>query len=292
MSNQDSALWYFQRSYEYFNASNDKYQLNVALNGLADIQSKLGNNEIALGYYREAWRNGINYKDSFVLSYTHLQMAQFFRQQNLADSTIFHAQQSLFSAQHANVLENIIASGKLLSALYETRENKESLRYLKISQAANDSLFGRDKTMQLQNMFFNETEREREVSDQKRKADAERKENLEYVLIALGIVTILIIYLLLSRSFITSSRVIEFFGVIALLIVFEFLNLLLHPFFEKITSHSPIWMLIALVCIAALLVPLHHRLGKWITAKMVEKNKKIRLSNAKKTIEQLTNDNQ
>ena len=46
-------------------------------------------------------------------------------------------------------------------------------------------------------------------------------------------------------------------------------------------------MLLALVCIAALLVPLHHKLEKWTTVKLVEKNKATRLANAKKTIEKL-----
>jgi hypothetical protein len=46
-------------------------------------------------------------------------------------------------------------------------------------------------------------------------------------------------------------------------------------------------MLIALVAIASLLIPLHHRLEKWIMKKMTEKNKKIRLENAIKNIEQL-----
>jgi fido (protein-threonine AMPylation protein) len=73
----------------------------------------------------------------------------------------------------------------------------------------------------------------------------------------------------------------------ALLIVFEFLNLLLHPFLEGVTNHTPIFMLLALVCVAALLVPFHYRVEKWSTAKLVEKNKKIRLANAKKTIEKL-----
>ena len=74
---------------------------------------------------------------------------------------------------------------------------------------------------------------------------------------------------------------------VALLIVFEFLNLLLHPFLERITYHNPVLMLLALVCIAALLVPLHHKVEKWATAKLVKKNKEIRLANAKKTIEEL-----
>jgi hypothetical protein len=36
-----------------------------------------------------------------------------------------------------------------------------------------------------------------------------------------------------------------------------------------------------------LLVPLHHKLEKWATQTLVEKNKQIRLAEAKKTIEEL-----
>jgi len=36
-----------------------------------------------------------------------------------------------------------------------------------------------------------------------------------------------------------------------------------------------------------LLVPFHHKVEKWATSKLVEKNKEIRLAAAKKTIEQL-----
>jgi hypothetical protein len=81
--------------------------------------------------------------------------------------------------------------------------------------------------------------------------------------------------------------VIKFIGIIGLLIVFEFINLLIHPFLERITHHSPIGMLLVLVCLAALLIPLHHKLEKWITHKMVEKNKRIRLAAAKRTIQKL-----
>ena len=125
------------------------------------------------------------------------------------------------------------------------------------------------------------------METEKIKTEEERQQNIQFALIAFSIITFVIIFLLLSRSFITNTKMIEFLGVIALLIVFEFLNLLLHPFLERVTHHSPILMLLALVCIAALLVPLHHKVEHWATAKLVEKNKKIRLAGAKKTIEQL-----
>jgi hypothetical protein len=136
-------------------------------------------------------------------------------------------------------------------------------------------------------MAFEENVRQQQALEEKLIAEEQRKQNIQYAMIALGIITFIILFLLLSRSFITNTKLIEFFGVIALLIVFEFLNLLLHPFLESKTHHSPLLMLLSLVCIAALLVPLHHRIEKWSTNKLVEKNKAIRLANAKKTIEKL-----
>jgi len=46
-------------------------------------------------------------------------------------------------------------------------------------------------------------------------------------------------------------------------------------------------MLLVLIAIGAMLVPLHHKLEKWMTKVMLEKNKKIRLDAAKKTIANL-----
>ena len=72
-----------------------------------------------------------------------------------------------------------------------------------------------------------------------------------------------------------------------LLAVFEFINLFIHPYLSRVTNDSPVLMLLVLIAIGALLIPLHHRLEKWITKIMVGKNRKIRLAAAKKTIQQL-----
>jgi ADP-ribosylglycohydrolase len=134
---------------------------------------------------------------------------------------------------------------------------------------------------------MNEAQREKELAEKVQREAEQRKQNIEYALIAVGIVTFIIVFLLLSRSIIVTERWISFFGVLGLLVVFEFLNLVIHPSLASITHESPVLMLAALVIVASLLIPLHHRLEKWIKEKMTEKNKKIRLANAKKTIEQL-----
>jgi NADH:ubiquinone oxidoreductase subunit 3 (subunit A) len=115
----------------------------------------------------------------------------------------------------------------------------------------------------------------------------QRKQNIQYIFLTIGIVTFLILFFLLSHSIIVNEKWISFFGMLGLLIVFEFINLLIHPFLERVTHHNPFLMLFALVALASLLIPLHHRLEKWIKTKMTEKNKKIRLASAKKTIEEL-----
>ena len=139
-------------------------------------------------------------------------------------------------------------------------------------------------------MSFENEKKQQELIQEKKIAEQQRKQNIQYVLLALGILSFVILFLALSRRHITNTKLIQFLGVVALLVVFEFLNLLLHPFLERITHHSPVLMLLALVGIAALLVPLHHKLEKWATHKLVEKNKAIRLATAKKTIRLLSDE--
>ena len=167
------------------------------------------------------------------------------------------------------------------------KDDQKALQYLQIAQRANDSLFSRERIMKLPNMLFDETQRENELAEKEKKDAEERKQNIEYALIALGIIIFIILFLLLSRTVIVNERLISFFAILGLLVVFEFVNLLLHPWLASFTHESPVLMLLALVLIASLLIPIHHRLEKWIKEKMIEKNKAIRLTAAKRTIEKL-----
>ncbi len=183
-----------------------------------------------------------------------------------------------------------LAGAGYMQQVFDSLHNTDSAYYYSRMEASiNAQIFSQNNINKMQTLAFNDQIRVIEEEAKKAEEDQRRKENIQYSLIALGIIVLLTLYLLLSRSFITNTKLIEFFGVVALLIVFEFLNLLLHPFLEKITHHSPVLMLLALVCIAALLVPLHHKVEHWATTKLVEKNKQIRLAQAKKTITELEN---
>lgn len=177
-----------------------------------------------------------------------------------------------------------------LAIIYENKHQPDSaFYYSRFESAMKDSIFNQDNLNKIQSLAFNEQLRGIEEESKQATAREERKQNIQYALLALGIISFITLFLLLSRRVITNTKMIGFLGVLALLIIFEFLNLLLHPFLEKITHHSPVLMLLALVCIAALLVPLHHRLEKWAIHTLVEKNKQVRLGAAKRTIEKLGN---
>lgn len=182
-----------------------------------------------------------------------------------------------------------IAAGFLSTAYYQSHQPDSAFYYSRVESAMKDSIFSQENLNKIQAISFNEQLRSIEEESRKAAEKEQRKQNLQYVLIAFGIISFVILFLLLSQRYIANTKLIQFLGIVALLVVFEFLNLLLHPFLERITHHSPLLMLLALVGIAALLVPLHHRLEKWATHKLVEKNKQARLKAAKKTIEQLEN---
>jgi len=200
---------------------------------------------------------------------------------------MLYAKKGLDAIQHTPFFFMSVKPAKMLADMYEKNNCDSTLKYAAVYKNANDSLFSNKANQQIQLMTFEEELRQQELETEKIKTEEQRKQNIQYALLALGIIIFVISFLLLSRRHITNTKVIQFLGVVALLVVFEFLNLFLHPFLESITHHNPILMLLALVCIAALLVPLHHKLEKWATHKLVEKNKQIRLAAAKKTIEEL-----
>ena len=282
----DSALKYLQSSYELC-LKVDTLDLPYTLWNLGAVHSRIGNGALAVTYFNMAIEKAIDYHSARQLSLAYTGLAEHFQRLSLSDSCIFYAKKAVSSVQNTEFFTTGIKPSRLLADMYEKRNCDSTLKYASVYKMANDSLYSKRATQQIQLMTFDEDLRQQELAAEKSKMEEQRRQNIQYALLAFGIVSLVILFLLLSRRVITNIKVIEFLSVIALLIVFEFLNLFLHPFLERITNHSPLLMLLGLVCIAALLVPLHHKLEKWAKHRLVEKNKQIRLAAAKKTIELL-----
>ncbi len=293
MGQLDSALMYTQRTYELINRIKYTHYLSYVLLQFGDLHSKMGNAALAVNYYLLAAQEAIKNKLPRFLSLAYRNLAYYYKKNNQIDSASVYAKKAITSVQYTAFAYLMQAEpAQLLLEIYKNNNSDSALKYSELYRVVNDSLYNSRNVQQAQSLTFENDLRQQELAAEKIKTEAQRKQNIQYALIALGIIIFILLFLLLSRRHITNTKVIQFLGVVALLLVFEFLNLLLHPFLERITHHSPVLMLLALVCIAALLVPLHHKLEKWATHKLVEKNKQIRLAAAKRTIEELEKNNQ
>ena len=288
IGNPDSALFYFRQAENVPVKINDPLLNSVFLLQTGKAYELSGDDALAETYYKKTMAYC---KEKFLPSSimrTSKVYCNFLMKNGKYEEAKQIGLRDLVVAKKAGITEGISSLAEVLRKIYTHTAEKDSIIYYsQLEIAYKDSVSNQKKQSEFQNLTFSQQLRDIDEQTKAKLVTAERRQNIQFALIAFGIISFIMIFLLLSRSIITNTKMIEFLGVIALLIVFEFLNLLFHPFLERVTHHSPVLMLLALVCIAALLVPLHHRIEKWATAKLVEKNKKIRLAAARKTIEQL-----
>jgi tetratricopeptide (TPR) repeat protein len=287
MGKIDSALVYTQKAYEMAIKSGINYWLTSTYLQFGSIHAAMKNSSLALNYWNLALNEANRIGSPKFVSTAYNAIAQFYYASNQSDSAKLYATRAISSVNNTAFYTLNVDPAKLLLNIYRNSNVDSAFKYSEIYRTANDSLFNIRALQQAQLMAVEEEARLAELKFEEEKSDEARKTNLEYTFIAIGIVSFFMIFLVFSRSYITNPKIIEFLSVIALLIVFEFFNLLIHPLLEKVTHHSPVLMLLALVGLAALLIPLHHKLEHWAVHKLIEKNKQSRLEAAKKTIEQL-----
>ena len=284
----DSALAYFQRGFELAsqNRSHRPHDgwFDQFLVGLGMANQRLGNSDIALAYFDKAISNEKQY-DNDLLYFAYMQKAELLRSLNKTDSSAANYIKAL-QLISGNLNDQVLIY-KGLASIYLAKDPARSAKYFSSEQMLRDSIFASDRLKAIQTLTYNEEERQKELANSLRVEAEEHKTNIANASITIGIIGFLILFLLLSRSVIVNEKWIRFLGIVGLLVLFEFINLLLHPVVEHLTNHSSFYMLILMVGVAALLVPLHHKIEKWVTGKMVEKNRRIRIEAARKTLEQL-----
>lgn len=283
----DSALMYAQKDYELSQRIKYFDFISYTLINLGAIHAKLGNWAVASGYFDMAIQEGYKTKSPKQLNFAYTSKAQYLNSINRIDSAVVYAKKAVAIVQNTPFSNYSLKPAKLLLDIYKKVNSDSALKYSEIYRIASDSLFNSNVIQKTQLMTFENEVHQQELAASKLKDEEQRQQNIQFALIAFGIITFIILFLLFSRSIVANERLISFFGVLGLLVVFEFINLLIHPWLASFTHESPVLMLLVLVIVASLLIPIHHRLEKWIKEKMTQKNKEIRLAAARRTIEKL-----
>lgn len=284
----DSARVYMNQAYDLAVKLGDPGAIGMALNNFGNIYSKMGQPEVAMANYRMSIPQYLEAHDDDGMCETSIGMARLFARNGRSDSALFHAKRSFEIARAAGFTNRVLTAATFLAEHYRrTNVVDSSYKYLSAVIVAKDTLFSQEKVKQLQSLSFDEAMRQHELANVRAAEEQKRADNLEYAFIAVGLVTFTLIFFLLSNSVIVHEKWIHFLGILGLLLVFEFINLYFHHIIAEITHHSPLLMLLALVAIASLLIPLHHRIEHWVTHRIVAKNKKLQLAAAKKALARL-----
>ena len=283
--NYDSAMYYAMA----LNESNRYLKspvYNCAAEGLiARIYERTGNTAAAELHYENAVAGADSVRYFYIKHSVKTPYIDFLiRFRKIPEALVQTRQLMKMGEEKNNADVKRTAAGFLRRIAEYTHQTDSAYYYSLVESSLKDSVFSQNNFNKIQSLAFSEQLRVLEEESKRAAEEEKRRHNIQYALLAMGIITFIILFLVLSHSFTINERLIRFLIVIALLIVFEFLNLLLHPFLERITHHNPVLMLLSLVCIAALLVPLHHRLEKWAVRKLVEKNKRIKLEAERKMI--------
>lgn len=276
----DSALYYAQRGYELARLKNIEAVLPYNLSVLADIHYySLGDKALGYEFIRKSMSTKFGQENMGFYIINQATIANYFHNDNSPDSALYY---TTLAARDLNRVTPYHALGvyNMYRKIYANINSDSALKYYQLYDKMKNEIATLSNVQQEQLLTIKkEIELENEATLQ--------KQIIQFSLIACGILLLVMVFLLLSRTIVVKENTVSFLTILGLLIVFEFINLIIHPFLGSITHHSPILMLLAMVLIASMLIPLHHRLEHWIKTKMIEKNKSIRLAAAKRTIEEL-----
>jgi tetratricopeptide (TPR) repeat protein len=265
----ESALMYIQKAYE-LDVQGNEGKWGWLVHVMGNVQAKLKNYDLALAYYRKALSLAEEPKD-IVDIYNNI--ASVHKQIGNIDSSISYSNKILQNWKSVSYQQGMLEAANNLSEIYKRKkQNDSTILYLEMSIGLNNILFTQEKEKEFQKLAFDEQVRQQEREQAALRIARERKKNLQLLAIAAFIITFMVGVIIISRkkSLLKTAR---FLGLLGVLLIFEFINLIAHPWIESITHHNPFLILLILVLLASVLVPAHHALEETVKKMLVKKQR-------------------
>ena len=273
----DSAYSYFNKSLILAMQQKNDYRIAKSMIGIGHSYLKKDNYLLAMANYKSgiATLKALHDDDNDLLCEATLGYAQLHKKMNQIDSALTYAKHSLFIAEAYGFIPRQLDAVKFLASCYKDKKNIDSsFYYLNYVQNLNDTINDKGRIRESQLLSSNEQLRQLEIAENLRVAKTERKQQLQLMFIAIFIPGFFLLTLLLSRIKL-HVRIVKILGVLSLLILFEYLTLLLHPYVVEITHHIPVYQMLIFVSIAAILIPAHHRVENLLINWLTKKNRPL-----------------
>jgi tetratricopeptide (TPR) repeat protein len=265
----DSSFTFFNKSLELAKGLDDGDLIGTSMTGLGHTYLKLDSYEQSLKNYQSAIAYLQAANDDEVLCEATLGLANLYEHLNKYDSASYYANISLGIAKQDGFLSKELEAAEFLTDHYQRVKSLDSaFSYVNYVRGLNDSVNSKSKIRESQVISSNEQFRQLELEETMRQEKQQRLQQLQMLLIAIFIPAFFLLTIFLSRARV-HLKVVRVLGVLSLLFLFEYLTLLLHPTVARITHHTPIYEILIFVALAAILIPLHHRLEHWLIHKLI-----------------------
>lgn len=268
----DSALNYTYKCLSKSQVEKNDLITGTALNNLGNIYSKSGKFKDAEDNYRAGLRYLETANDFGIYAESMLGLAKIFQRQNKIDSAIYYARQSFAIAHQKEFTVKALDASVLLTELFKGQGRIDSsFSYQEIMVALKDSMYSRERVKDLTTLNAEEQMRQKDLALQRELEAKELEQKLQLLMIGISIPLFFLLSVVISKRKV-NKKLVEFFGIVSILLLFEYITLLLHPFIAEKTHHNPFYEIIIFVLIAAVITPLHHRFQHWVIHKLTEYN--------------------
>ena len=268
----DSAMYFTNLAYDASNNAKDDDLKGTALNNFANICLKLKTYDLALKNYRKALPLLKTQNDYEMISEADIGLAKTFLKTGKEDSAIFYARESYLLSFAGGFLSKTLDASIFLKNYFEKHHTIDSAyKYQTLMQNVKDSINSVERIKNGQLLALNEQIRQKEFNDQKLIEEQNLTKRIQYIGIGV-LIPILFLLTLFLRNKKVRPRYIEALGLISLLMFFEYITLLLHPFVLDFTNHLPLLEVIVFSGIAALLTRTHHKIEYWFLKRLGKHN--------------------
>jgi signal transduction histidine kinase len=194
----DSALYFTQKAYRIAVEKHLDKNFGYLVRNFGIIEFKKGNYLKAINYYNQSIQKIPHHDDHYLLSENYRRMGEAYQRLDKVDSCMYYAKKGFEEAQLDKNTELIMKSTALLADVSKLINNyKDAFGYQQIMIKAQDSLFSQQKTLQVQNLTFEEEQRRQEI--EAAKADYKNKVRFYSVVTILGVFVLIASILLYAN---------------------------------------------------------------------------------------------
>ena len=163
MNRLDSAAWFNQKAYDVSIKKNLIKNIGYPIRNFGIIQFKKGDMPGAIAWYKKSLADSSTRRNHYLKSEDYRRIAEAYQKLDKPDSVINYAQKGFEEAKLDRNPDQVQRATTLLTDQYKLKGDfKNAFYYQQVTQAAKDSLFSQQKTLQVQNLAYNEEQRKQE----------------------------------------------------------------------------------------------------------------------------------